>query len=67
VVSVLVSWNISRPTRYHGSPSPYVGNGQWAQNRNGKKVGHVMLIVGYNWPMGEGCTYRLLPDAARAH
>ncbi|MGO9030666.1 C1 family peptidase [Mycobacterium sp.] len=34
--------------RYHGSPSPYVGNGQWAQNRNGKKVGHVMLIVGYN-------------------
>jgi hypothetical protein len=34
--------------RYRGTPSPYVGNGQWAQNRNGKRVGHVMLIVGYN-------------------
>jgi hypothetical protein len=33
---------------YRGSPSPYVGNGQWSQNRNGKKVGHVMVIVGYN-------------------
>jgi Papain family cysteine protease len=33
---------------YRGAPSPYVGNGQWAKNRNGKKVGHVMLIVGYN-------------------
>lgn len=33
---------------YRGTPSPYVGNGQWAKNRNGKKVGHVMLIVGYN-------------------
>lgn len=33
---------------YRGTPSPYVGNGQWAQNRNGKKVGHVMLVVGYN-------------------
>ncbi|MFZ0907184.1 MAG: C1 family peptidase [Mycobacterium sp.] len=33
---------------YRGTPSPYVGNGQWSMNRNGKKVGHVMLIVGYN-------------------
>jgi hypothetical protein len=33
---------------YRGAPSPYVGNGQWAKNRNAKKVGHVMLIVGYN-------------------
>jgi Papain family cysteine protease len=33
---------------YRGAPSPYVGNGQWAMNRNGRKVGHVMLIVGYN-------------------
>jgi hypothetical protein len=33
---------------YHGSPSPYVGNGQWAKNSNGKKVGHVMVIVAYN-------------------
>jgi hypothetical protein len=35
-------------SRYRGAPSPYVGNGQWAQNRNGKKAGHVMLIVGYD-------------------
>lgn len=33
---------------YRGTPAPYVGNGQWAKNRNGKKAGHVMLIVGYN-------------------
>ena len=33
---------------YRGAPSPYVGNGQWAKNRNSKNVGHVMLIVGYN-------------------
>jgi Papain family cysteine protease len=35
--------------QYRGTPSPYVGNGQWAMNqRTGRKVGHVMLIVAYN-------------------
>jgi hypothetical protein len=34
---------------YRGTPAPYVGNGQWAQNRRtGRRAGHVMLIVGYN-------------------
>ncbi|MCV7198017.1 C1 family peptidase [Mycobacterium angelicum] len=32
---------------YRGEPSPYVGNGQFMYH-NGKKAGHVMLIVGYD-------------------
>jgi C1A family cysteine protease len=34
--------------RYRGKRSPYEGNGQWMHNPNGKKVGHVMLIVAYD-------------------
>lgn len=34
--------------RYRGTPSPYVGNGQWLLNASGKKAGHVMLITAYN-------------------
>lgn len=33
---------------YRGAHSPYVGSGKFAQDRNGKKLGHVMLIVGYD-------------------
>jgi hypothetical protein len=34
---------------YDGTPSPYVGNGQWLINKNtGKYVGHCMLIIGYD-------------------
>ncbi|WP_025738024.1 C1 family peptidase [Mycobacterium genavense] len=33
---------------YRGEPSPYVGNGKLSRDRNGKKAGHVMLIVGYD-------------------
>lgn len=33
---------------YRGTPSPYVGNGQWMHNAAGKKVGHVMLITAYD-------------------
>ncbi|CQD20972.1 Papain family cysteine protease [Mycobacterium lentiflavum] len=33
---------------YRGQPTPYVGNGQVSHDRNGKKSGHVMLIVGYD-------------------
>jgi hypothetical protein len=32
---------------YRGKPDPYVGNGQLLYH-NGKKVGHVMLIIGYD-------------------
>ncbi len=33
---------------YRGTPSPYVGNGQWMRNASGKKAGHVMLITAYD-------------------
>jgi hypothetical protein len=33
---------------YRGTLSPYVGNGQWMRNADGKKTGHVMLITGYD-------------------
>ena len=33
---------------YRGTPSPYVGNGQWMYNSSGKKVGHVMVITAYD-------------------
>jgi len=33
---------------YSGNPSPYVGNGQLWKDPDGKKTGHVMLIVGYD-------------------
>ncbi|MDT5175015.1 MAG: hypothetical protein QOG37_2266 [Mycobacterium sp.] len=35
-------------SRYRGTPSPYVGNGQWMHSTDGKKVGHVMLITAYD-------------------
>lgn len=38
---------------YRGMPSPYVGNGQWMRNNDGKKVGHVMLITGYDDTYGQ--------------
>ncbi|WP_262491094.1 C1 family peptidase [Mycobacterium simiae] len=34
--------------RYRGAPSPYVGNKEFAMNKEGKKAGHVMLIVAYD-------------------
>jgi hypothetical protein len=33
---------------YRGMPSPYVGNGQWMHNTDGKKACHVMLITAYD-------------------
>jgi Papain family cysteine protease len=33
---------------YRGHPSPYVGNERFRLDGNGKKAGHVMLIVGYD-------------------
>lgn len=33
---------------YRGQPAPYVGNGKLSRDKNGKKSGHVMLIVGYD-------------------
>jgi hypothetical protein len=34
---------------YTGTPTPYVGSGIWAKNKNtGKRAGHCMLIVGYD-------------------
>lgn len=33
---------------YRGTPSPYVGNGQWKLDTAGKRAGHVMLITGYD-------------------
>lgn len=33
---------------YRGTPSPYVGNGQWMINASGRKAGHVMVITGYD-------------------
>lgn len=33
---------------YRGQPSPYVGNGIVSRDKNGKKSGHVMLIVAYD-------------------
>lgn len=39
--------------KYAGSPSPYVGNGQWLYNKTtGKKAGHCMMIIGYDDTMG---------------
>jgi C1A family cysteine protease len=35
-------------SHYRGMPSPYVGNGHWMHNTDGKKVGHVMLITAYD-------------------
>jgi C1A family cysteine protease len=35
-------------SRYRGTPSPYVGNGQWMHSTDGRKVGHVMLITAYD-------------------
>jgi C1A family cysteine protease len=32
---------------YRGT-APYVGNGKWLSNRNGKRAGHVMLIIAYD-------------------
>lgn len=37
---------------YAGSPVPYVGNGIWAVGANGSKVGHVMMIIGYDQNLG---------------
>jgi hypothetical protein len=34
--------------KYRGKPAPYVGNGEFLRESNGKKSGHVMLIVGYD-------------------
>jgi hypothetical protein len=41
---------------YKGSPSPYVGNGQWLYSKTDptKKVGHCMMIIGYNDDMPYG-------------
>jgi hypothetical protein len=33
---------------YRGQPAPYVGNGKLSRDKDGKKSGHVMLIVGYD-------------------
>jgi hypothetical protein len=33
---------------YRGKVSPYVGNGRVSHDGNGKKIGHVMLIVAYD-------------------
>ncbi|BBY24477.1 C1 family peptidase [Mycobacterium stomatepiae] len=35
-------------SHYRGQPSPYVGNGKLSRDKNGKKSGHVMVIVGYD-------------------
>lgn len=37
---------------YKGTPVPYVGNGILAKNREGKLMGHCMMIIGYNDSMG---------------
>lgn len=34
--------------RYRATSSPYVGNGHWLRNADGKKAGHVMLITAYD-------------------
>ncbi|QLL06944.1 C1 family peptidase [Mycobacterium vicinigordonae] len=41
-------WLYSDFPHYRANPSPYVGNGQWMHDNAGKKVGHVMLITGYD-------------------
>ena len=34
---------------YQGTPSPYVGNGEWLYNKTTqKKAGHCMMIIGYD-------------------
>ncbi len=41
--------------KYDGTPSPYVGNGEWLYNkRTGKKAGHCMMIIGYDDAKGPG-------------
>jgi hypothetical protein len=34
-------------SRFRGT-APYVGNGKWLVNNNGKRAGHVMLIIAYD-------------------
>jgi hypothetical protein len=46
-------WLYTGFPQYTGNPVPYVGSGVWMKNpRNGGKVGHCMLIIGYDTTMG---------------
>jgi hypothetical protein len=46
-------WLYTEFGQYAGTPRPYVGTGVWATNpRTGGKVGHCMVIIGYDTTMG---------------